>query len=811
MFHPFAMSPYPGRGEQKDHKRPSTRSPPRRPPLAERSNTDTNQRKRNSDAPSIRIVADDGPDSYSKTPFPTELAHFLPPKATASKRSSYSSFQDETVSDENTPTNPQRNSATVDALLPIPVYPRHFPGQQESIDNSLSSDADTLANYASSLSPTLSSRYSQTNTTPSTPTLSQDDSSFVKPHLPLPVHHPARSSHSTIRLVVPSLSENVHLTDRKQSYASISSSAYSDDGHIEIAQHQQRGLLALQNKEKASWTNEASNEDGPPDSQIEPLESASEQTTPLALRPVHPPSTDSIAYTDASESSVVKIIRQRSESSPPPTSHASSSLVDVSVIEPDVVQYPVVRKQSASGTWATVSQPEPVYQAQPPMQDSSNRMSHLSQVSQWSSRLSTIPSESDQGSIPLETATVAAIRSPKLRRVRGVSHFEAATERALPTPNVIAVPQPLFSRARVLPPPPGRDSEEGEDTLGELPAARLAPKRSGYLAKIKAISRPGSSDSLHSQLSFSGELDWVKRFYSGGSYAAIDSPYSSPGPSMSRLDTSTSALTTSPLSERFPAEIYRPRNRPRKNGKDIAHPEQSRETVATEASWTERIRRPQWVSSPWGSGFFTPHLQRDRRAKQQVSALRPPSVEDPSKNPLGPIGRQIILFCVGFVFPVSWFIAAFLSIPAKPESLDEKGSLEQGIPRRGDPSYRRTHSGSTMSIEQLEKQYVKAHWWRSLNRIMCVAGLAIIGAMVSLSNTSYCLHLKLTAKPDCTNHTCVTHARTVLITTSSLQSSRVITTIKLPYLVPSTNLIYTIFGKLPESHITTTPNQHKSN
>lgn len=710
---------------------PRSKSPSKRPPLAERSITDTNLRKRISDAPSIRIVADDGPDSYSETPFPTETAHFLPPKAiiNSSKHSSYSSTKEQSVSGEDTSIKSRRESTIVEALLPLPVYPRQFSSQSDYLDTSLSSTADTLADSdnGSSFSPTLSSRFSQANTASSTPTLNQDEHSFVKP--PLPLKSQARRSQSTIRLVAPSRTEAASPLVRSQSVSSSSSSGEPTTSGFRPES------LSSSNGDRETWDGiEATVSD----------ETSEEQRATIihslitSLNLQHLPSTESI-NTHESESSVVRIARQGSLSSSPSTSHDSyASIENVSIIEPSTIQYPVVRQQTTNGSWATISDTEqpsdaPVnsVESQIVAQDELNRMSHLSQVSYWSSRLSTIPSESDQGSGSLEIATIAALRSPKLRRVRGgiLSSIDTTNDPDFPDFTPITIPQPLFSHPRTLSPLPARDSEEGEDTLGELPPLNLQPKRSGYLAKIKALSRPGSADSLHSQLSFSGDLDWVRRFYSGSHYAALQSPYSSPDPSMSRLDTTASAFTTSPLSEQFPAEIYRPRNRPLRNRQEI-RPQQSRETFATDISWRDRIRRPdRWASST----FSLPHLHHDLRPIQQNLVLQPPSIDDLGKRPFGPVQRQIILFSVGFIFPISWFIAAFLSIPKKPETLDEKAPREHGISRRGDPNHLRIDVGATIIAEQLEKQYVKAHWWRSLNRIMCVAGMAIIGAIVSLS------------------------------------------------------------------------------
>jgi hypothetical protein len=144
----------------------------------------------------------------------------------------------------------------------------------------------------------------------------------------------------------------------------------------------------------------------------------------------------------------------------------------------------------------------------------------------------------------------------------------------------------------------------------------------------------------------------------------MDSPHPSTEPSTSRLDTATSGTTTSPRSDRFPAEIFRPRNRPRKEQRTLRN-QPSAETVAsqrTESSWTDRIRRPTWSSSAWGSGIFSPHLHRDRRGDHGLNAWSPPSLDEQTRRPFGPAGRQVLLFCLGFVFPlgelVPWLIRA---------------------------------------------------------------------------------------------------------------------------------------------------------
>jgi hypothetical protein len=104
----------------------------------------------------------------------------------------------------------------------------------------------------------------------------------------------------------------------------------------------------------------------------------------------------------------------------------------------------------------------------------------------------------------------------------------------------------------------------------------------------------------------------------------------------------------------------------------------------------------------------------------------------------GPLNRQILLFCIGFILPFAWFIAAFLPLPPAPETLDPQAAAERGVIPPGvgagddDDVFVRTSPNDLLKLEYEERRYLKAQWWRQLNRIMCVAGLAIIGAIIAL-------------------------------------------------------------------------------
>ncbi|KAF2672289.1 hypothetical protein BT63DRAFT_438114 [Microthyrium microscopicum] len=728
------MSTSPPRDSEAHAERTISPSPRQRKPLGEKSQSDTNGRlSTQSTAPSIRVVADNGPDAYTKSPFPTQPAHLLPPVASNYVPRIVRYYQDQVVSSERQRTNassPKPSSS--EALLPLPENALRPSGNRASTDTNVSSDAETLTsstNYeSSSQSPSLSSRFSQTITTPSTPTLPDELAASKLPELPQPTINLHRNNRSTIRLVIPSGSSDVPSWSESKSESTTSS--------LDSLQTITTKILPRPASPPAESeihvSSPASSHRGGVDTDETDAQPQQSPSTKSKHAPPAPgtSSSDSIPYSEPSSSSVVKVILPQLTSNPPPsTSHAAPQSASSSDIK-----YPVVRRQTASGSWATVS----TQQDSEPRMNEDDRMNDDARLSIWSSRLSTIPSESEPPSQPISPgpASPRYFGSPRLRRVLGsIASSDSGTgfSHSSLSATSIPYPAPLFSpQQRRLPTPPGRESEEREDTLGDLLSPPLQPKRSGYFAKHRGLSRPGSSDSINSQISFQGELSWVKRFYSGGDYPPLESPYSTPLHSSSRLNTATSGTTTSPLSEAFPAEIFRPRNRPRdRNGRELRN-QPSTDTMRTEGSWTDRFRRPIWSSSGWGSGVFSPHLHPDRRANQDQNAWSMPSLDQPSRNVIGPVGRQVALFCLGFVFPFAWFCAALLPIPSKPNSLDPDAPVDEAALTRRDRNFLRTNPGALVSQEKVEKLYLKAHWWRSLNRIMCVVGLLIIGAIVAL-------------------------------------------------------------------------------
>lgn len=117
-----------------------------------------------------------------------------------------------------------------------------------------------------------------------------------------------------------------------------------------------------------------------------------------------------------------------------------------------------------------------------------------------------------------------------------------------------------------------------------------------------------------------------------------------------------------------------------------------------------------------------PHLAPTKRASYALSAWKAPSFNDDLGTLVKERGnRQILLFCLGFLCPLLWILAAVLPLPEQPvEELGVDGEKIVGM-----------QSGEDWTWEA-EKRYMKAKWWRTLNRIMSVVGVGVVAAIVSI-------------------------------------------------------------------------------
>lgn len=129
----------------------------------------------------------------------------------------------------------------------------------------------------------------------------------------------------------------------------------------------------------------------------------------------------------------------------------------------------------------------------------------------------------------------------------------------------------------------------------------------------------------------------------------------------------------------------------------------------------------------------TPRLAPSKRSSQnRLSAWQAPSfVSSLDTLITSRCNRQILLFALGFVCPLMWMLGALLPLPKKPMTT---GELEKGLQDSQDDvqaAMMKHEAGDAERRWKEEKTFLKAKWWRMLNRVMSVVGLLVIGAIVS--------------------------------------------------------------------------------
>ncbi|KAF2826225.1 hypothetical protein CC86DRAFT_26396 [Ophiobolus disseminans] len=699
----------------------SRNASPIRKPLHDRSNSQTNQYS----GPTIRIVEDPGSDIYSKYPVPSEPSQILPPPRHApgygferpgSRVSSGSQVA-------NTIAKFERSQASkIPAQQPLPPLLLARKKKFRHSASTRTSEADTLV--ASSLTPS-SLRFSQGSTPPSSPP--PDISDFEKGLEVLQEEPPRLAQKSTIRAVPPSSSGGESLESRtraltpQESGASFASpeppsspTLISNDGNSTSV----NWALPKSHKHNPSSGSEKGRIAYPGDA---------DYRQPV-LRPS--PSQTSFALSDISYTSIEPTHHTVPSSQPSPTLHEARTATFTSGVR---INYPIVRAPSASSLRAE-SQNIPNF---------ASRMQDRSLVHQWSSQLSTIPSVSERDSRSLARGSRSYTRSQSQDSYNGNGNSNGRTNyprrrgqtigsAQSSTDNISAesegrteysaMPMPLFS-------PVSRESfeekdqhDEHLDTISPLPTSvPLRMKNSGYLRRHNSDSgsntesRPGSAQSDISTFFHNSIPAWARVYYQRGERISMGAPGSESSESL-RLGTAHSGRTQTPSEGNFPLSIYRPRNRPRNRAS-----QQDTISLADDIQSIDGV----YVLGPNMhplSGYSTPHLRTDRRGGTRYSVWAAPSLDDDLGSTLfGRQNRQILLFCVGFLFPLAWMIASFLPLPLDPNLAEARSQtdLEQQFAR------------NIGAID--DKAFQKATWWRNLNRVMSGIGTLLIGVIIALA------------------------------------------------------------------------------
>ena len=394
------------------------------------------------------------------------------------------------------------------------------------------------------------------------------------------------------------------------------------------------------------------------------------------------------------------------------------------------VQYPIIKPPSASGSWAQSSN---TVARQPP------RALERAQE-RWNPHLSTVQSEGTTSSMSGERTSQGMWLSDSSRGSKSSSNMlspRISTDLPpIPTRSSFDVPTSMSTRVNLTPLPcPPHDlsappqvqprdltgstirvvgEQEGE-TLKvppTIPGSRDSEKRASNLPgdrRSGAVMRPGSRASF-----FRDSIPaWAKTYYAR--------PISSTSNSKNDPDRRTSTST-----DNISLNIFRPRNRtPRSNlnpDRRISglsmHPTRPQELslAGTRNSASRRIS-PTW----------SPHLWHDRTSLgRRRSMFKPPSIDEQAEgHALTRRNIQVAMFAVGFVFPLGWFLAAFLPLPPRPAIPTAKG---KNAPRR----LQIVQDLEDQLIPGDEGRYENARWWRNINRIMCVVGFMVIIAIVSL-------------------------------------------------------------------------------
>ena len=269
----------------------------------------------------------------------------------------------------------------------------------------------------------------------------------------------------------------------------------------------------------------------------------------------------------------------------------------------------------------------------------------------------------------------------------------------------------------------------------------------------RSIRRPGSSSSLVSNLPIP---TWARRYYSGGvpkdyfyTISQISSTTNlSPQPSTSAPRTPIEHVThifrprTRPLAAN-PQQIHlepgigplvsNPINlRPVSIALDPADP-RAHWAGAEETAMAAALNEAHQVRPHSSYRIFptrrdwSPHLHQDPRSGDHPrrNLWHAPSMDENRETLFNWRNAQVLGFILGFVFPVSWFIAAFLPLPPKPNlSMDEVSriptpNIEAQLQQRLDI--------------QDDIRYENARWWRCLNRIMCAVGSVVIVLVITLA------------------------------------------------------------------------------
>ncbi|KAL8734271.1 MAG: hypothetical protein Q9181_003262 [Wetmoreana brouardii] len=357
------------------------------------------------------------------------------------------------------------------------------------------------------------------------------------------------------------------------------------------------------------------------------------------------------------------------------------------VSDPVNFQYPVVRQPSASGSWAETTndwQDVVIPRPQRKLERTQDR---------WNPHLSTVPSE--------------------FTEERSSDVIFVPTSAGMSTTSSEVSQPPVPQQQRDLTGSTIRMVNESDDNVSNLLSPIPGSRGSAFYSVLSGGSRSKRRSAGQPRPTSKGSFfrdsipAWAKWYY-----ARSNSALALTG---GRQDAKPSGSSES-LGVR--------RTRPKQNVNILIPAD--RDSMAIEPAGPSgtvlaevRAEPRQTVSQIW-----SPHLWQDRRSVgRRRSVFRAPSLDQHAEGPFGRRNVQVLLFTIGFIFPLAWFVASVLPLPPNP-CTDTKGPV---------PKANLSHDlEKTLGMVD-EARYENARWWRNLNRLMCIVGVLIIAAIIALA------------------------------------------------------------------------------
>ncbi|KAL8823725.1 MAG: hypothetical protein Q9191_005601 [Dirinaria sp. TL-2023a] len=694
--------------------RPLRRSPPRRP-LHDRSEASTNERV----SPTLRIIGDPHAPIYASSPFPTHPSHVLPPK---SARASGAVPDKVGVSDEHGPTEVYKSPPREQTSSPT-ANSKSQPDIEETSSGSVAEP--WLLSTSEHLSPTH-------HVTP------EADEGY-NPTSQTFLADPAEEERPSDEIVqLPSVGDGSNMLDSQSFTPNVTEAYYRQP----VAQKASDNSLSS-NDSTGTVIRKSSERPARPfysafPSPIRPGSSTTNSTTSFST-----PVNANLRHNRERASPTPQFSQQSqtSLSEQPSTSHRAVSVSRSEAANVANVQYPIVRPPTASGSWAESTEPLP---SQPPPRNPLRF--------RWKNPLSTVESvgmtDRSSGSQHLpdssrasKTSTVAAnspSQTPPLPAFPRSTH-PPRREVSRSTIRVVREHQDTFD-SDLAPIPGSRGSGRfsifsrnswGNNRRNELPgSARPSSRGSFFRDSIPAWARTyygrGARNSMLPQNCSTDNIQNTAT--TGGFYTTENGQNHSYSTGPYYTDHSTGAYTSEPSASETSLTIQQSRTRPhehhfghtRNDSVPITRVRRS-EINLVEVRGAPRAR----VSQTW-----SPHLWQHRSSvpKRRSLFIAPALDRDVVSKTPKRRNIQVVLFTVGFVFPIGWFVAAVLPLPPRPGT----GKMDKGRERPG------SRASIAQDLEDRlapvdEAQYENARWWRNLNRLMMVVGVCIIAAIIALA------------------------------------------------------------------------------